>query len=150
MSRSYFDDFLVISLFQKNVIIENFKHDKCTDTDDLIVVECTVELKEEDNGIQKRSKSVKKGTKSRKKEKLSDDDDANVEEMEIETFDYDNDDYENVPTFGINSDQEAGQYADDAEDDEIGDAGDFNNINDLKAPRKKRRREQLYDDKNLK
>lgn len=131
--------------------LKSFKQDKTTDTDDLIIVECSVELKQE-NDSQKFPKITKKPRK-RKNIKTADDEEAIEEEIEIEAaFDYDNDDYENDPTFGMDSDQNV------LEDDDInentnGEENELININEfkeLRSQRKKRRRKQLSEEISLK
>lgn len=65
--------------------------------------------------------------------------------MEIEAFEYDNDDFENDPSFGIGSDLE-NQQMDEDELDDIGDDG--SGLDELQdAPRKRRRKVQVPDNK---
>ena len=79
-------------------------------------------------------------------------DEIKEEEMEIDAFDYDNDDFENDPSFAITSDLENRQLDEDELEDLVGDDGDveygFSEVKD--APRKRRRKVQVPDDKSYK
>lgn len=74
-------------------------------------------------------------------------DEMKEEEMEIEAFEYDNDDFENDPSFAITSDMENRQLDDDDLDDLVGD-GSLDEVKD--TPRKRRRKIQVPDDKTYK
>lgn len=69
--------------------------------------------------------------------------------MEIEAFDYENDDFENDPSFTISSDLENRQFDEDELDDIVADGSDLDEPKD--TPRKRRRKVQAVpDDKSYK
>lgn len=71
--------------------------------------------------------------------------------MEIEAFDYDNDDFENDPSFAITSDLENRQLDDEELDDLVDDGGGEFILDEVKdTPRKRRRKIQVPDDKTYK
>lgn len=72
-------------------------------------------------------------------------DDIKEEEMEIEAFEYDNDDFENDPSFGISSDLEDQQLDEDELDDYADEESGLDELND--TPRKRRRKAQVPDNK---
>lgn len=78
-------------------------------------------------------------------------DEIKEEEMEIEAFEYDNDDFENDPSFAMTSDLENRQLDDDELDDLVGEGCDEFNLDEVKdTPRKRRRKVQVPDDKSYK
>lgn len=71
--------------------------------------------------------------------------------MEIEAFEYDNDDFENDPSFAIASELDHAQLAEDELDDLIDDANDDFGLDELKdTPRRRRKKIQVPDTKNYK
>lgn len=70
------------------------------------------------------------------------------EEMEIEAFEYDNDDFENDPSFTIASDLDNGQLGDDDFDDIAINGSDLDEPRD--TSRKRRRKVHVPDDKSYK
>lgn len=71
--------------------------------------------------------------------------------MEIDAFDYDNDDFENDPSFDITSDLENRQLAEDELDDFVGDGNDEYDLGDMRdSTRKRRRKIQEPDTKSYK
>lgn len=69
--------------------------------------------------------------------------------MEIEAFDYENDDFENDPSFTISSDLENRQFDEDELDDIVADGSDLD-FETKDTPRKRRRKVQIPDDKSYK
>ncbi|XP_055299687.1 zinc finger protein weckle-like [Sitodiplosis mosellana] len=127
--------------------------DQCTDTDDLVVAESSasfvVNVKTEQMTVKrvKREPRTKKRTKKSRKHE-DDEDEIKEEEMEIDAFDYDNDDFENDPSFAITSDLENRQLDEDELDDLVGDGDDEYGLDEIKdTPRKRRRKVQVPDDK---
>lgn len=68
--------------------------------------------------------------------------------MEIEAFDYDNDDFENDPSFTITSDLDSRQLDEDEFDDINADGSELDELQD--TPRKRRRKVQVPDNKTYK
>lgn len=166
--------------FQKPTKIDVKTINKSTDTDDLIVDEPSASFVACVKTEQKTSKRIKREPKTKKRTKKSrkqEEDEGNLtfektkkmllifefsnlfrfsdeikeEEMEIEAFEYDNDDFENDPSFAITSDLENRQLDEDDLDDLVCDGGDEYNLDEVKdTPRKRRRKIQVPDDKSYK
>lgn len=164
--------------FQKPTgrISETFN--KSTDTDDLIAAEPSIAFAEQDiKHEQKPSRRIKRETKPRKRTKKTKkeidegktilidldfhhwfhefififSDEIKEEEMEIEAFGYDNDDFENDPSFAMVSELDHEQLAEDELDDLIDEANDDFGLDELKdTPRKRRRKIHVPDEKNYK
>lgn len=135
--------------------------EKGTDTVDL-----EVKAEDETDNISLRTRRMKKKAKARKKADKSDQN-SNIkgehykkrkkntfhsefvtdEDLEMDAFDYDNDDFENDPSFTMSSDQEAKLFDDN---------DDYNIITDSEliglnvSPRRKRRKHQEPEEINFK